>query len=57
MRESFPSRDKSVNQIIRSARLWNAFDTYEAYPDKKFTTNVSSPSVLQTLTPNRKFIS
>jgi len=55
VRENSPTdMAKTPNQMIKSARLWNAFDTHESYPDKKFTTNVSSPSVPQTLNPNCK---
>lgn len=40
--------------VVKSARLWNGFDTYDPYPDRKYTTNVTSPSVPQTLTPVSK---
>lgn len=54
MTTSVHSREKSPVDMVKSARLWNAFDTYDSYPDQKFTDNVGSPFVPQTLTPNNK---
>lgn len=54
LRQSLGGTGISPNEMVKSARLWNAFDSTDPYPDKKFTTNVSSPSVPQTLTPNSK---
>jgi len=54
MRQTIASKEESPLNMVKSARLWNAFDSNDPYPDKKYTTNVNSPSVPQTLTPNSK---
>lgn len=46
--------DKVATDTIKSARLWNAFDTQDPYPDHKYTTSITSPSVPQTVSPHCK---
>ena len=47
LRSSIGSNSGLNQEIIKSARLWNAFDTTDPYPDFKYTTNLVSPSVPQ----------
>lgn len=54
LRKSISAVDKGNTDMVKSARLWNAFDTQDPYPDQKFTTNVSSPSLQKTLSPHSK---
>jgi hypothetical protein len=42
MATSVHAIEKSQANMVKSARLWNAFDNCESYPDQKFTDNVSS---------------
>eukprot|EP00343_Euplotes_focardii_P011030 CAMPEP_0205827930 /NCGR_PEP_ID=MMETSP0206-20130828/33562_1 /ASSEMBLY_ACC=CAM_ASM_000279 /TAXON_ID=36767 /ORGANISM="Euplotes focardii, Strain TN1" /LENGTH=318 /DNA_ID=CAMNT_0053129275 /DNA_START=598 /DNA_END=1554 /DNA_ORIENTATION=+ len=54
MRKTTTSYDESPMDVVKSARLWNAFDSTDPYPNQKYTTNVSSPSVAHSLTPSNK---
>lgn len=56
MGQTLGSKEENTQHLIKSARLLNAFDSSEAYPDHKFTANFAVPSVPQTLsaTPNQK---
>ncbi len=54
MRQSAQFQEDSPMDMMKSSRLWNAFDTNDPYPDQKFTTNITSASVPQTLTPHSK---
>lgn len=56
MGQTLGNREETTHNLMKSARLLNAFDSTEAYPDNRFTANFAVPSVPQTIamTPNQK---
>lgn len=54
MRQSLGSNNQSPLKAVKSSRLWNAFDSNDPYPDKKFTTNMNGSVTPQSVTPTNK---
>lgn len=54
MRQSIGSNNETPLKVVKSSRLWNAFDSNDPYPDKKFTTNMNGSVTPQSVTPTNK---